>query len=356
MLFRGTKEECDELVDWLNSLCPGVVKFKYQYSTEMVEFLDLQIFVENGRLETNLFIKPSNLQLYLDFFSNHPEPCKQGVVYGQALRVIERCSKTEDRDHHLENLKAKLQDRNYPEKLINEKFSEAKKKTRKDLIHQNRKGGRGEDKKVRLIFTHNRGNPPLHMWLRESKKCLLKNDKAKKMGENIQVCFSQPKGLKRIVTQKNMKKPTAEEPGCYKCGKCRVSCPIMKEGGKFRSTNTQRTYPIRQRLNCDSSYVVYLGTCQKCQGQYVGKSTTPFKKRHSNHKQEIKRCYGGLGHHYGGQGCGYPNVSIQLIEQVQVGDNEALATQEVYWQNQLRCYVQNGGHAHCYRKEKNPKK
>jgi hypothetical protein len=66
MLFRGSKEECDELVDWLNSLCPGVVKFKYQYSTEMVEFLDLQIFVENGRLETNLFIKPSNLQLYLD--------------------------------------------------------------------------------------------------------------------------------------------------------------------------------------------------------------------------------------------------------------------------------------------------
>ena len=224
------------------------------------------------------------------------------------------------------------------------------------MIHQNRKGGRGEDKKVRLIFTHNRGNPPLHMWLRESKKCLLKNDKAKKIGENMQVCFSQPKGLKRIVTQKNIKKPTDEEPGCYKCGKCRVSCPILKEGRTFSSTNTQRTYPIRQRLNCDSSYVVYLGTCQKCQGQYVGKSTTPFKKRHSNHKQEIKRCYGGLGHHYGGDGCGYPSVSIQLIEQVPVGDGEALATQEVYWQNQLRCYVQNGGQAHCYRKEKNPKK
>ena len=87
-----------------------------------------------------------------------------------------------------------------------------------------------------------------------------------------------------------------------------------------------------------------------------GKSTTPFKKRHSNHKQEVKRCYGGLGHHYGGQGCGYANLSIQLIEQVKIGDQEALARQEVYWQNQLRGYVQNGGHAHCYRKEKNLKK
>ena len=123
----------------------------------------------------------------------------------------------------------------------------------------------------------------------------------------------------------------------------------------YMSTYTQRTYPIRQRLDCNSSFVVYLGTCQKCGGQYIGKSTTPFKKRHSNHKQEIKKQYGGLGHHYGGQGCGYPSVSIQLIEQVQNGDHEALARQEVYWQNQLRGYVQNGGHAHCYRKEKNSK-
>ena len=131
MLFEGSKEECEKLVDWLNSLLPGVVKFKFEYSTEMVEFLDLKIFFENERLETDLYIKPSNLQLYLDFLSNHHEPCKQGLVYGQALRIIERCSKIEDRDHHLENLKIKLLDRNYPEKLIKEKFTQAKKKTRK---------------------------------------------------------------------------------------------------------------------------------------------------------------------------------------------------------------------------------
>ena len=164
------------------------------------------------------------------------------------------------------------------------------------------------------------------MWLRDAKKFLIKNEKAKKMGENIQVCYSQPKNLKRLVTQKNERKLQNDTPGCFK------------------------------RLTCDSSFVVYLGTCQKCGGQYVGKSTTPFKKRHSNHKQEVKKCYGGLGHHYGGQGCGYDNLSIQLIEQVKIGDQEALSRQEVFLQNQLRGYVQNGGHAHCYSKEKNQKK
>ena len=75
---------------------------------------------------------------------------------------------------------------------------------------------------------------------------MVKNEKAKTMGDNIQVCFSQPKNLKRIITQKNERKHSDEEPGCFKCGRCRVSCPIMKEGNKFTSTNTQRTYPIRQ--------------------------------------------------------------------------------------------------------------
>ena len=68
----------------------------------------------DGRLETDLYIKPTNLQLYLDFTSNHPFHCKSSLVYGQALRIIERCSRAESWGAHLENLKAKLVKRNYP--------------------------------------------------------------------------------------------------------------------------------------------------------------------------------------------------------------------------------------------------
>ena len=206
---------------------------------------------------------------------------------------------------------------------------------------------------MRLIFTFNRGNPPLHAWIRGAKKCLVKDERARDIGNQIQICYKQPRNLKSRVTHIRKPCPVEDNPGCSKCGRCRVSCPVLVEGTKFTSTNTKRTYKMRKKLNCDSSFVVYLATCKKCGGQYVGKSTTPFKKRHSNHKQEIKRKYGGLGHHYGGEGGrGYANFSVQLIDQVEEGDTVALADKEVYWQNQLRCYVQNGGHAHCYRKEK----
>ena len=59
MLLRGSKEDCEELVNWLNSLHPGVIKFKYEFSTKLVEFLDLKLLKENGRIKTNLFIQPS---------------------------------------------------------------------------------------------------------------------------------------------------------------------------------------------------------------------------------------------------------------------------------------------------------
>ena len=77
-----------------------------------------------------------------------------------------------------------------------------------------------------------------------------------------------------------------------------------------------------------------------------------FKLRHSNHKVEIRNQRGGLGHHFGGQnGCGYQNVLIKIIDQMEHGNKTGLENCEIYWQNQMRCYVENGGGGCCYRKE-----
>ena len=46
------------------------------------------------------------------------------------------------------------------------------------------------------------------------------------------------------------------------------------------------------------------------------------------------------------------DIAIELIERVEEGDQKALVEREVFWQTQLICYVQTGGHAHCFRKEK----
>ena len=66
-----------------------------------------------------------------------------------------------------------------------------------------------------------------------------------------------------------------------------------------------------------------------------------MKIRHSNHKQEVKKVTGGLGHHYGGPGgCGYDNLTLTIIEQVEEKNMEFLAKRELYWQHQLRVYIE----------------
>ena len=324
-----------------------------------VDFLDLTISIENGRLETDLFVKPSNAQLFLDYKSNHPEHCKKSIIYSQSLRAVERCSKVENLSSHLEDLKKKFLTRNYPQNLVDSQVERALTRDRKTLIQQNRKRKDKGKEKVRLIFTQNESNPPIHRWVRDARKTLIRDEKSVEIGKMVQITTRQPKNIKSIVTKNNNKgameqgPPSEAEKGCFKCKKCRVACPIVKEGKTFKSTNTGRVYPIKQRLTCTSQYIVYLATCRKCMGQYVGKSTQQFRRRHSGHKQEVKNKIGGLGHHYGGaRGCGYEAIQIQIIDQVEFGDDIKLAECELYWQSQLRCFVENGGGAHCYRKDK----
>ena len=213
------------------------------------------------------------------------------------------------------------------------------------------------DNKVRLILTHTHANPPINKWVRECKHLLNKNDRAKNIGKRIQVASRQPKNIKQLVggSRKGRKesRPVPPDAGCHKCSKgCKVACPVLVETNSFKSFNTGKVYKIRQKVDCNSSWVIYLCSCKKCGGQYVGKSKTKFKIRHSNHKQEIKNKIGGLGHHYGGNGgCGYNNFSVTLIEEVEHKTMTYLAERELFWQHQLRVYVENGSNGHCYKKE-----
>ena len=75
---------------------------------------------------------------------------------------------------------------------------------------------------MRGIFTYNQGNPPIQQWIRESKKLLIINDNAKKIGEQMQVGWRQPKNIQRLVCgtaqggSKNTQ--TVEDAGCCIAG------------------------------------------------------------------------------------------------------------------------------------------
>ena len=130
---------------------------------------------------------------------------------------------------------------------------------------------------------------------------------------------------------------------CSKCGKrCDLCKNFLLQTSKFESSVTGRQYPIRQKLTCSSKNVIYLATCNKCNLQYVGPTSTEFEVRFRNHKSSMlnnRKTYA-LAVHYNSSEHGISQISFIVIEQISAFQNhlhleQLLLTREAYWTPQL---------------------
>ena len=86
------EDELERFTRHLNS----TIKFTIEKSRTAVNFLDTTVSLENNRLETNLFVKPTNRNNYLPFDSAHLYHCKKGLPYSQFIWIRRICSKPLD--------------------------------------------------------------------------------------------------------------------------------------------------------------------------------------------------------------------------------------------------------------------
>ena len=69
---------------------------------KIIAFLDLDVALCTGRLESTVHVKASNRHQYLLYSSSHPEHTKISIVFSKSLRVSRICSRENDfRDHCL---------------------------------------------------------------------------------------------------------------------------------------------------------------------------------------------------------------------------------------------------------------
>ena len=124
--------------------------------------------------------------------------------------------------------------------------------------------------------------------------------------------------------------------------RCDLCKNFLLQTSKYVSSATGRQYPIRQKLTCSSKNVIYLATCNKCNLQYVGSTSTEFKIRFRNHKSSMldnrRTCE--LAVHYNSSEHDISQISFTVIEQISTFQNhlqleQLLLTREAYWTSQL---------------------
>ena len=82
------------------------IKFTYEYSAKNIPFLDLKVGLKDGKITTDLHVKPTDRHQYLHFSAAHPNHTKPSLVFSQTLRMSRLCSNESDFERNKEKMRS----------------------------------------------------------------------------------------------------------------------------------------------------------------------------------------------------------------------------------------------------------
>ena len=130
----------------LNNFTPNL-SFTHEASKNCIPFLDLKVKLIDGKLETDLYMKPTDRHQYLHYLSSHPKHTKGSIVYSQILRVNRLCFLEEDFNYRKLNMKEWFIKRGYSEYVIG-------KETKKVRFSEQGQKSKKVEKEVPFVVTH----------------------------------------------------------------------------------------------------------------------------------------------------------------------------------------------------------
>jgi hypothetical protein len=93
-----------------NSLHPRI-KTELRFSSQQIEFLDVNIKIKDGFIQTDLFSKDTDKHLYLHVTSSHSNLVKIAIPYRLGIRAKRICSEDEDDSVRRTEIKTHLRKR-----------------------------------------------------------------------------------------------------------------------------------------------------------------------------------------------------------------------------------------------------
>ena len=248
-----------------------------------IPFLDFDVALYNGRLESTVHVKPTDRHQYLHYSSSHPEHSKRSIVFSQTLRVSIICSREKDFQDHCLQRRSWFLKRKYPEKPID---NEMKNLRFFPANLQNKKFEKG----VPFVVTYHPILNSLSKIIRDNIYLLNINEEVRKTfssGPIVSFQSARKLGLYLVCTKLY---PLQRKVCSSKCGERR--CDIFNnvtDTSTFSSAVTGDTFKINHSLNCDDKCLIYLMTCKQCNKQYTGETTVLFHNRWNNYKDNARK-------------------------------------------------------------------
>lgn len=116
-IWSDTTETLEEFFSFLNTI-ERSIKFTMTWSRESIQFLDTLVYIEDGKLKTDLFVKNTDRNNLLQFKSLHPRGMLESLPYSQLLRIKRIVDDPRKYNRRKYEMGRKFLDRGYPKKLI----------------------------------------------------------------------------------------------------------------------------------------------------------------------------------------------------------------------------------------------
>ena len=361
-IFVGTTKQLHTIFDEMNKIHP-TLKFTLNHTNPEEEreedrcdcepqasipFLDTSLSIVNGRIETDLYKKDTDRNQYLLRESCHPAGVTASIPYSLGLRIVRICSKNENRDLRLSELKNILLQRGYPKQLIERGIEKARKVSRKIALLKVKK----KTVQNRPIFAV-KYDPRLpsiqQIQAKHWRAMTLQNNYLSEVFEEPPLtAYRGQNNLRDMLIKSKVPPlpplyPRREIRGMAKCGNSCTACIFVKEG-KIVKINSENIWKIKRKVNCNTFNCIYMIQCQKdkCKEKYIGQTGRLLKFRIAEQRSYINNqvTSKATGAHFNLPGHSLADMKFTVLEQVKYNDEAYRRERESYHINKFNTFFQ----------------
>lgn len=285
-LWRTSLTGLNDVKNIMNRIDSNIL-FTFECSTESTlpnmatPFLDVQVWVKDGKIHTDIYSKDTDTYNYLPFNSCHPRHCARNIPYCLARRIKGIVSDEDLIQDRMEEMKKRLLGKQYPPEIIEDGINKANQISRESIIQGNASKSVDNDAPLYYVSTH---NPTVNNNFSSIKSLISGFNATRPNQPSIKVSgsYRRPANLKDHLM---FRKTTVN--AVSKCGKNCILCKNIKAEQVITLKNGKTIKP-NGNFDCTSRNLVYIATCSGCRESYIGETGDTLYNRWSVHRQQSK--------------------------------------------------------------------
>lgn len=284
-LWRQSFKNLDKIKTFMNSIDP---KIQYTFESSLdnlnsIPFLDVLITFTNGKLDTDIYSKPTDTYNYVPFNSNHPRHTIRNIPFVLARRIKGIVSDPNKLQGRFQDMTERLKYKKYPTQLIKGSIERAMSLKREDIIKAKPENP-DVTKQNTIFFTHTHNNAITNPSIQVKDLTTTINQ----LLPNTDPKFTLLCGNRRSPNLRSLLMfDQNSQPKVKHCRKGCVFCPYLHEGCKL-TLKTGVTLKTNRNFTCGSRNLVYIIVGKQCREFYIGETGDMLKNRFAVHRSQGK--------------------------------------------------------------------